>query len=164
VDGERWTVYCSGIVAGYGRPAVLVLAGFVLLIGTVTARSAGGDQARPSNAGTRARSTLDGVYTPGQADRGEDTYAAICVSCHPFITYTGDTFRKHWEGKTVFDLFDQVSQLMPKNEPGSLSDKEYVDVIAFILRLNKMPPGKTELPAEPIALRRIRVELKSGRQ
>ena len=78
------------------------------------------------------------------------------------LEYTGQTFRQHWEGRTVFDLFDQVSALMPKNEPGSLSAKEYADVIAFILRLNKMPAGKTELPTDAAALRRIRIELKPG--
>ena len=127
---------------------------------TVIERSA--EAQSPAKAPGGARTTLSGVYTPGQADRGEITYSAICVSCHPYVTYTGATFRQHWEGKTLFDLYDQVSQLMPKNEPGSLTPKEYVDVIAFILRLNKMPAGKTELPADPVALRRIRVELRSG--
>lgn len=106
------------------------------------------------------KTTLNGVYTAAQARRGEDTYSSICVSCHPYVTYTGVTFRSNWEGRTVFDLFDQVSQKMPKNEPGSLSPKEYADVIAFIFKLNKMPAGTTELPVDPAALRRIRIELK----
>lgn len=137
---------------------MLVLAAMLLLVVTVTARSALDAQAPPRPGGIR--STLSGVYTVAQAARGENTYANICVSCHPFITYTGATFRQHWLGKTVFDLYDQVSQLMPKNEPGSLTPKEYADVIAFILQLNKMPPGKTDLPTDPAALRRIKIELK----
>ena len=137
---------------------MLVLAAMLLLVVTVTARSALDPQAPPRPGGIR--STLSGVYTVAQAARGENTYANICVSCHPFITYTGATFRQHWLGKTVFDLYDQVSQLMPKNEPGSLTPKEYADVIAFILQLNKMPPGKTDLPTDPAALRRIKIELK----
>ena len=154
-------VTVSGIVDRYGKPAVLVLAGSVLLVVAVAARSASGPQSSPRPA-AGTRSTLNGVYTTAQANRGEGIYASICVSCHPFVTYTGATFRQHWEGKTVFDLFDQVSELMPKNEPGSLTPKQYADVIAFILQLNKMPPGKTELPTDAFALRRIRVELKPG--
>jgi hypothetical protein len=147
-------------VARTKRPAALVLAASLLLLVTVVERSA--EAQSPARTAPAGRSTLSGVYTVAQANRGEGTYSAICVSCHPYVTYTGATFRQHWEGKTVFDLYDQVSQLMPKNEPGSLTPKEYVDVIAFILQLNKMPPGKTELPADPVALRRIRVELKPG--
>src|SRR5512134_1242538 len=111
-------------------PAALVLAGLVL-VGTVAERSAAGAQSpaagrgRSSQAAASSRSTRNGVYTTAQAARGEETYASICVSCHPVITYTGETFRSHWEGRTVFDLFDEVSQKMPKNEPGSLSAKEY---------------------------------------
>ena len=129
-----------------------------MLVVAMAARSSAGTQ----RAAGPGRSTQSGVYTVVQAARGEQTYANICVTCHPFITYTGQTFRQHWEGRTVFDLFDQVSALMPKNEPGSLSAKEYADVIAFILRLNKMPAGKTELPTDAAALRRIRIELKPG--
>jgi hypothetical protein len=151
----------SRIVERYGKPAVLLMAGVVLLMGTVAARSASGAQSAPRPA-AGARSTLSGVYTTAQATRGEVTYSNICVSCHPFITYTGATFRQHWLGKTVFDLYAQVSELMPKNEPGSLSPREYADVIAFILQLNKMPPGKTELPTDAASLRRIRIELKGG--
>ena len=130
----------------------------MLLVVAVAARSDAQSPA-PRRPTPGVRSTLSGVYTVAQANRGEETYASICVSCHPFITYTGATFRQHWAGKTVFDLFDQVSQLMPKNEPGSLTPKEYADVIAFILQLNKMPPGKTELPIDAPSLRRIRIEL-----
>ena len=133
-----------------------------MLVGTMAARSSASTQRAAGPAA--ARTTQSGVYTVGQANRGEETYASICVSCHPFVTYTGATFRQHWEGKTVFDLFDQVSQLMPKNEPGSLSTKEYIDVIAFILRLNKMPAGKTELPTDPAVLKRIRVVLNPGQK
>jgi hypothetical protein len=47
---------------------------------------------------------------------------------------------------------------MPKNDPGSLADEDYVDAIAYLLRLNGMPVGTRELPADSLALTRIRID------
>jgi len=60
-------------------------------------------------------------------------------------------------------LFDYVSQAMPKAAPGSLSEDEYVWVTAYILRLNGMPAGRTELSPEPAWLKSVRVDSTMGR-
>jgi hypothetical protein len=49
---------------------------------------------------------------------------------------------------------------MPKNDPGTLSPAESIDVVAYILNQNKMPAGKTPLPASPAALDSIRIEIR----
>ena len=108
----------------------------------------------------QARTTASGVYTTQQAMRGEQTYSSTCISCHPPGWYSLPAFKDKWNGLPLSKLFDVVTETMPKNEPGSLTDKEYVDAIAFILRANRMPAGKTELPADPAALRRIKIEIK----
>ncbi|MGH7463433.1 MAG: hypothetical protein ACREMA_20690, partial [Longimicrobiales bacterium] len=36
---------------------------------------------------TQAGTTMAGIYTTAQADRGEETYMGICVACHPAGTY-----------------------------------------------------------------------------
>jgi mono/diheme cytochrome c family protein len=104
-------------------------------------------------------STSVGVYTTAQANRGEQTYYSICVSCHPKGTYTAPAFREKWDGHLLSELFNFVSTQMPKEQPGTLEDQEYADVIAYLLRINGAPPGKTELPTEAKALKWIRISM-----
>jgi mono/diheme cytochrome c family protein len=114
----------------------------------------------PAKPAAGALTTMSGVYTAQQAMRGEQTYSSTCISCHPPGWYALPAFKDKWNGLPLSKLFDLVTETMPKNEPGSLSDKEYIDAIAFILRSNKAPAGKTELAADPAALRRIRIDIK----
>jgi hypothetical protein len=48
---------------------------------------------------------------------------------------------------------------MPKNEPGSLQADEYVDVTAYLLKLNELPAGTDPMPADTVALKRVRIEV-----
>ena len=43
------------------------------------------------------------------------------------------------------------------SEPGTLSDEEYAQVTAYLLRLNGMPDGSLDLPADSAALGTIRI-------
>ncbi len=118
--------------------------------------------ATPQQAGgsssSSAKSTLTGVYSPAQASRGEETYMNVCVACHPPGTYKGGMFKTNWDGRTLAEFFDSVSEKMPKNEPGSLSLPEYAQVIAYILKVNDMPAGKTDMPSDSTLLKDIRIE------
>jgi hypothetical protein len=124
------------------------------------AGSVAGAQDAPSSG---PRSTLAGVYTREQANLGRDLYAGMCRSCHSEASHTGDTFASFWAGRPLSDLFAFVSQRMPKNEPGSLSQDEYTQVVAHLLRLNGMPAGFEELPADSVALKQIRIDLRKTR-
>jgi cytochrome c len=101
--------------------------------------------------------TKHGVYTAAQAARGRDIYAGNCRSCHTPETHTGATFNAIWNRRSLADLFSFIRERMPKNDPGSLSDEEYVDVLAYLLRMNKMPAGRVELSSDSTALKRIRI-------
>jgi mono/diheme cytochrome c family protein len=107
------------------------------------------------------RSTRAGVYTAGQAARGGNLYALSCASCHTAISHTGPTFVAKWDGRSLAELVDYVCSQMPKSEPGSLSRREYILVVAYLLKLNGMPAGRVELPADSVALGRIRIEFKA---
>ncbi|HLA90017.1 MAG TPA: cytochrome c [Gemmatimonadaceae bacterium] len=102
-------------------------------------------------------STLSGVYTAEQADRGRDVYVNSCKSCHTPVSHTGATFQSWWAGRTVADLFVYVAERMPKNDPGSLSPEEAADVVAYLFRMNGLPAGKKELPADGTELGKIRI-------
>lgn len=117
-----------------------------------------------TNAGAQAhakngqRSTGQGVYTREQWMRGRDVYAGLCAGCHQAVTHVGPQFSTSWAGKKLSDLFGFLRERMPKNDPGSLSEQEYVDVMSYMLRLNGMPAGVDELPADSVTLTKIRID------
>src|SRR5262245_5137143 len=89
------------------------------------------------------KSVKDGVYTDAQAKRGEPLYKENCAACHgddlagsgPMPPLAGDDFVKNW--KTVGDLFDKIHQSMPASSPGSLTEPQTADIIAYILSVGK---------------------------
>ena len=104
------------------------------------------------------RSTGQGVYSRDQWLRGRDVYAGLCAGCHQAVTHVGPQFSTSWAGKKLSELFGYLRERMPKNDPGSLSEQEYVDVMSYMLRLNGMPAGVDELPADSVALTKIRID------
>jgi hypothetical protein len=48
------------------------------------------------------------------------------------------------------DLHAFMSRSMPFNAPGSLSEAEYWEVTAFLMRANGLPPAGTPSPAAPL--------------
>ncbi len=113
---------------------------------------------RPLGAQEPTRTTADGVYTMGQAQRGKDVFAGACQSCHDVNAHAGPAFRTNWTGRTLDALFEFLRASMPKSDPGTLSDAEYVDVIAFLLRQNRMPAGGDPLVPDPAQLAKIRFD------
>lgn len=107
-----------------------------------------------------SRSTLAGVYTAEQAQAGRDVFVGSCTGCHTSASHTGAIFLSHWAGKPLSELYGFVSQRMPKTTPGSLSEDEYVFVVAYVLKLNGMPAGKTELSGDPELMNDIRFDAK----
>ncbi len=105
-----------------------------------------------------ARTTKERVYSASQAARGEQTYMSTCVSCHPPTTYKGAVFL-NWQGRSLGDLLAFLTEKMPKSDPGSLSAKEYTQVMAFLLKINGMPAGQAELSSNPAALSKITINI-----
>ena len=116
--------------------------------------------AAPLAAQNGARTTQSGVYSREQAARGQDVYMGLCKSCHSTDAYTAATFTSKWEGKPLSELYLFIRDQMPKNEPGTLSAEEYADVVAYLLRINRMPAGDTELPADADRMKSIRFQTK----
>jgi mono/diheme cytochrome c family protein len=135
------------------RWAKMCFAASVLLLVGLGVRGAAQTPAAPPE------STLGGVYTDDQAKRGEESYMNICVGCHAAGTYVGPQFLARWEGKPLSEFFEVMSEKMPKDDPGSLELKEYAQIVAYILRQNKMPGGKTELAADVDVLKKIKFEV-----
>ena len=47
---------------------------------------------------------------------------------------------------------------MPENNPGSLTDQEYIDLIAYMLTVGGTPAGNDELSPDPQRLARVVIE------
>ena len=141
--------------------------GIALCLSATTYVVGAGLQAGPSG----KRTTADGVYTVDQARRGRDHYRKRCVLCHldmgqgreaePFIAgqsleregdaeappVAGEAFLKKWNGHTARELYEKMASTMPVGGAGTLSPQEYVDVLAYLFELSKLPAGQQELPA-----------------
>ena len=120
-------------------------------------------------------SILDGVFTEAQAERGKAMYSAPCGMCHgrrlngapddedmlstPPLARA--KFLRTWQGRSLATLFEYTRATMPQNNPGSLTDEEYLDIIAYMLSVSRMPAGDEELRPDPQHLARIVIEQES---
>jgi mono/diheme cytochrome c family protein len=114
-------------------------------------------------------SVWDGVFTAAQATRGEAVYAETCAICHgrrlngapddPDMRSTPPLARARfiriWTDRSLATLFAYTRATMPEDNPGSLTDQESVDVIAYLLSIGGMPAGTDDLMADPQHLARI---------
>lgn len=102
--------------------------------------------------------TADGVYTRRQADAGRDLFALACQSCHAPTQHAGADFRGRWFGRSLGELFGYLRREMPKSDPGTMGDDEYAALLAYLLRINRMPAGQSPLAADSAVLHRIRID------
>ena len=68
----------------------------------------------------------------------------------------GAAFSANDDGQTVGDLFDRNRTTMPVGREGQLGAVPNAEITAFMLQVNKFPPGVTELPAQSLLLRQIK--------
>jgi alcohol dehydrogenase (cytochrome c) len=93
-----------------------------------------------------------GPYTAEQASAGKAAYDTNCAACHGAdlqgsFPLAGEGFIGGWSARTTRDLYGIVQTTMPANNPGGLSEATYVNIIAYILQFNRIPPGTTPLTA-----------------
>ena len=100
-------------------------------------------------------SVVDGVYTAAQAARGEAAYLTHCIKCHEGLEadgpeLAGRVFVDRWREDRLESLFTFIRTTMPGDKPGSLEDRDYADIIAYILRVNGLPEGAKELSPDMV--------------
>jgi mono/diheme cytochrome c family protein len=139
--------------------------------GPVSSEETGAVLAGLAEAGPRV-SVRDGVFTASQAERGQAVYPGVCGTCHgrrlngapddPDMVSTPPLarakFLRTWEGRSLAALFEHTRATMPENNPGSLTDEEYIDVIAYMLSVSGIPTGDVELEPDPQSLARVVIE------
>jgi mono/diheme cytochrome c family protein len=95
------------------------------------------------------QSVWSGVYTDAQADQGASLYKTHCVACHGDSLTGGEqvpalrgvSFGATWESVPLSDLFERMRKTMPPGKSGVLSRQEYLNVLAYMLKMNGMPAG-----------------------
>lgn len=108
--------------------------------------------------GAADKPSAPGAYSAEQADRGNGIFGRTCVECHTRNDMSNADFRLKWNGRTVFDLFEQIRTTMPEASPGSMTPAEYADVTAYFLKLNGMVAGSTAMPADS-TLRLVKIDI-----
>jgi mono/diheme cytochrome c family protein len=133
-----------------GSVAVAVLFSTVLLSQAATA--------------SLPKTVMDGLYTTGQAARGQAVYQRACAECHMADlagheyagALAGFGFQLKWQDASVSELFARVRS-MPLGRPGWLTEQEYLDIVAYVLEKNEYPAGSRELTREVASQQRPRI-------
>jgi cytochrome c len=106
----------------------------------------------------------DGVYSSNQAQSGNKIFDAQCAQCHGanlrggfgVASLAGSGFTTLWGNKSLWSLYDKMKSTMPLDRAGTLSDQDYVDVLARILEVNHFPASHVaELPLQREGLERM---------
>jgi cytochrome c len=125
--------------------AALSAAGFALV-----SASHGQEAAKPA-----------AFYSEAQSERGAKLYEEKCATCHgadlagapgaPGLS--GAEFSFGWKDKSVADLYDFIHTNMPPGEAGGMSETEYADIVALVLKTNKYPAGEADLKPDVEAMK-----------
>ena len=114
---------------------------------------------------TLASSDIDsGIYSTEQAVDGRSVYNAECAICHGKELEGGEAgpdlagiaFRDRWRNLSLSEFFNLTKKTMPVTRPAGLTDKEYTDVVAFILNRNAYATGQQVLDADKATMGQIR--------
>jgi mono/diheme cytochrome c family protein len=134
------------------RTAGLVIAGVMVMSLSYAAALANQD-----------KTVWEGVYTDEQAKRGEALWGDKCAKCHGADLSGGDApslvgseFSANWDDLSLGDLADRLRISMPQDNPQSLSREQTADLVALILKGNKLPSGTTDLPSQTENLKMIK--------
>jgi mono/diheme cytochrome c family protein len=127
--------------------------------------AAGGAPATATAGG--AGGTAPVSFTADQVTSGSDIYSDRCVQCHGDkldngefggAPLNGKYFKQHWAGGSVAALIGYMKAKMPPDRPGSLTDKNYADLAAFLLDNNDYPKGDKELPPDTASQQKLSLQ------
>ena len=102
-------------------------------------------------------------YTTAQASAGRAAYQTNCAGCHAADLsgregpqLAGGNFMSQWGDRTAGELINFTRATMPPGAGGSLPDRTYVEIAAFLLDANSARPGNRALTADSnITLRSV---------
>ena len=136
-----------------------------MMVGTAAIALALGASMMGLKAQAPARTVWSGVFSADQAATGKALFDSKCAICHGAELNGGEmspplaggAFLANWSGQALGDLFTRIHTTMPANDPGSLSNAETAQVLAYILSFNQFPAGATPLPSDDASLGQIAI-------
>ena len=145
-------------------PSARLLTASVLFAGGILVTAVGAQDAPPAaslgaaTSGAGAGKIWTGVYSAAQAERGKVPFTGVCRRCHSDTlegsrrgpALKGESFMADWEAQDLRRLFDKMRDTMPPDSPSSLEDREYLDVMTYILQANGYPAGSKDLAPDMI--------------
>lgn len=101
------------------------------------------------------RTIVDGVYSEAQSTRGKGLYTAVCSGCHGIALegisapeLTGNRFIERWREGTMDGIYNFIRERMPLGRAANakpIPDRDYLDILTYILKLNGYRSGQGEL-------------------
>jgi len=99
------------------------------------------------------RTVWSGVYSKPEAERGKETAARLCGSCHgaelkggTAVRLTGPQFFERWDNLRLRDVVVQIQGTMPHGRDFFVPAGSTREVIAFMLRESGVPAGEERMP------------------
>jgi alcohol dehydrogenase (cytochrome c) len=100
------------------------------------------------------------AYTTEQAQQGSDLYSRNCAVCHtPTLIGSGNApplagagFLSNWRGKPASELYSRIKSSMPPGGNPTITDDDFVSVVAFVLQSNDLAAGAQKLLADSTTL------------
>ena len=100
-----------------------------------------------------------GVYSAEQAEQGKVPFTGLCRRCHsdnlegsergPALR--GESFMGNWEQQDLDRLRSKIRDTMPPDDPGKLSESDYLGLVSYILQNNGYPAGAAPLQASALS-------------
>jgi len=141
----------------------------VIVAGTLWVGSIGAGAQEKPTAGELAP-IWKGAFTQAQADGGKLPFTGLCRRCHsdnlmgsergPALK--GESFMEHWEQQDLDRLKAKIRDTMPPDDPGKLSEDEYLGLVSYILMNNGYPAGEAAL--DNAALSGVQIVRKPGEE
>ena len=130
----------------------------ILLLGAAIAVGALGATAMGQN----ATPGTSGPFTGPQAAAGHQAYENNCAPCHlqdmsgtnDAPALAGTPFMGAWGKRSTAALYSKIATTMPLGAGGSLSEKQYTDIVAYILERNGARAGCAAIDFDVDAIRR----------
>ena len=90
-----------------------------------------------------------GAFSEEQAKRGQTVFHEKCGVCHgddleggtESPSLKGDAFWSEWDQKPARAVYSRIISTMPPDSPGSLAEKDVIDIVAFVVHSNGVPFG-----------------------
>lgn len=106
-----------------------------------------------------------GMFSRGQAARGQQLFTAHCAACHS-DAQAAQLMAERGQGEKLGDYYARLSQLMPPQSTVKPNAQGYLDIIAHLASRNLSTLGQTDAVYADAAWREARVTppLRSGAQ